>query len=107
MTIKPSNYGSERDKPSWIQSSQKALVVMEAVRNQKNTDDLLEERFWKDFEASLKKLEKIFSTYIENSTNLRTLKTNVEKWKKENRGLLITSNQEREVVIAFRFEEFF
>lgn len=107
MTIKPSNYGSEGDKHSWITGSKKALVVMEAVKNQKNTDDLLEERFWKDFEVSLGKLGKIFNDYIQGSTDSKKLKNDIEQWRLGNGHLLFRDTDIIKAKIALRFEQLF
>jgi|GEM_PF-4842490 len=106
MVIKPPGQSSGEDKPKWIIKSKKALTVMKAVLNQKNTDDLLEKRFWKEFEASLGKLGKIFNDYIQGSTDSKKLKNDIEQWRLGNGHLLITANYSREVKIALRFEDF-
>jgi hypothetical protein len=106
MVIKPSGQSSGEGKPYWIRESKKALRVAEAVLNQENTDDLLEKLFWKDFEASLGKLGKIFNDYIQGSTNSKILEKKIENWKIENGQLLFTGITKRDVRIALRFEEF-
>jgi len=106
MVIKPSGQSSGEGKPKWIRESKKALRVAEAVLNQENTDDLLEKLFWKNFEASLGKLGKIFNDYIQGSTNSKILEKKIENWKIENGQLLFTGITKRDVRIALRFEDF-